>query len=686
MIIRRIRLQVLLWLLVTGITLSCRAQSPTLPPAFFQLKTKREQTAFLRKMAGDSVRVSAYIYVPALCHQALSYAGSLQHDTFSALLYQFLGDAYEGHQYDSAAHYYRKSLAAFKNPGIIKRLYLLQSLLYVYAAQDNRDSMLLYIHELEQLIATLPDTNSNKLVITNTIASVYGGLNQYEKAIRHYGWVIRQAMQQRDTPALRNAFVNTGLMYNETGNDRMAAEYTRLALPYLDNDVYSNTIIFSNLADYYAVLSVIDSANYFLTRAEKLAAGSKDEFITHTLATKRANLLLYEKKYQPAEQLLEKSFRYLQQQPVGVELVNCLLIYASLDTAIHNYPRARQHLELLYQITRKMNRKVYMLEALRPLVRVNEQMGNYKEAYAYQQLLIAVSDSVKADKAAERLAELQAQYQTFKKEEEISSLQKESRIKSLELQAARRNKTGLILLGIVLLGGLTIFLYIRDLRNKARLRNMKTKLEMKALRSQMNPHFIFNSLNSIQKYIWEDRQEDASEYLAKFARLIRLVLENSRHATISLEEELHALRLYIEMEHRRNNQKFDYSIELAPGMDAAHIFIPPLLLQPYVENAIWHGLSPKDERGRLTVSIEQKDNALLCTIDDNGVGRQQAGALRKKTIPQTPMAMNISQQRIEWMQQDTGLKAAVSITDKQVDGRADGTTVLLTLPLIPGHD
>jgi hypothetical protein len=686
MTMSRVKKQVLLWLLVMGITLNCLAQSPTLPPGFFSLKTNRAKAAFLRKMIGDSVSKSAYTYVPALSHQALSYAAGLPADTFSPILYQFLGDAYEDNNQDSAIYYYRRSLQAFKKPGIIKKLYLHQSLLYAFSALDNKDSMLHYIHELEQLITTLPDTNSSKLMVTNTIASSYGALNQYEKAVRHYGWVIRLAMQQQDSIALRNAFVNTGLMYNETNDDRMAANYTLAALPYLDNDPYSNLIIFSNLADYYTMLSILDSAKYFLSKAEKQAALSKNEASIYTLATKRANLLLYEKKYRAAEPLLENSLSYFMGQPPGVELVNCLLIYAALDTAVNNYTRAEQHLITLYKITKNMNRKVYMLEALRPLVQVNEHLGDYKDAYTYQKLLIATSDSIKADKATERLAELQTQYQTYKKEETINSLQKESRIKSLEIQAARRNKTLFLILGIILLATLGILWYIRSLRSKAGLQTLKAKLEMKALRSQMNPHFIFNSLNSIQKYIWENRQEDASEYLTKFARLIRLVLENSRHAAISVEEELNALRLYIEMEHRRNNQKFDYSITLAPDIDATNTFIPPLLLQPYVENAIWHGLSPKDERGKLTVSLEKKNGTLVCTIDDNGIGRHKAATLRTDAIPKTSMAMNISNQRIEWLQKEAGFNATVTITDKQADGLATGTTVLLTLPLTIQHD
>ncbi len=212
------------------------------------------------------------------------------------------------------------------------------------------------------------------------------------------------------------------------------------------------------------------------------------------------------------------------------------------------------------------------------------------------------------------------------------------------------------------------------------------ELETKALRSQMNPHFIFNSLNSIQKYIWENRKEDASEYLTKFARLIRLVLENSLHHSVKLTEELDALRLYIEMEHRRNNQKFDYSISVNNNVDAEAVYISPLLLQPYVENAIWHGLSEKEGRGKLSVNIERKGDALMCTIDDTGVGRKRSAETKANKIHKSSLGMNISAQRIERLQKDTGLIAAVDIADKYTEGNAAGTTVTLTLPLILKHD
>jgi hypothetical protein len=222
----------------------------------------------------------------------------------------------------------------------------------------------------------------------------------------------------------------------------------------------------------------------------------------------------------------------------------------------------------------------------------------------------------------------------------------------------------------------------KEAEKKTEINKGIAELEMKALRSQMNPHFIFNSLNSIQKYIWENRKEDASEYLIKFARLIRLVLENSLHTSVKLSEELNALRLYIDMEHRRNNQKFDYSITVDDNVDEDKTYISPLLLQPYVENAIWHGLSQKEGRGKLSIAIEKIEDSLICIIEDDGIGRVRAAEIKINSVYKTSLAMNISSQRIEWLKKDAGLPAAVEITDKYDGTIAMGTKVLLTLPLI----
>jgi ligand-binding sensor domain-containing protein len=216
-------------------------------------------------------------------------------------------------------------------------------------------------------------------------------------------------------------------------------------------------------------------------------------------------------------------------------------------------------------------------------------------------------------------------------------------------------------------------------KQKTAVNKAMAELETKMFRSQMNPHFIFNSLNSIQKYIWENKEEDAAEYLARFAKLIRAILENSRKETIPLYEEIEVMKLYIELEHRRSNAHFDYSIKVSEDIDIQNIAIPPLLMQPFIENAIWHGLNKKKEKGNLLLSITKKEAQLICIIDDDGVGRQENVAVistEKKSL-----GINITQQRIDRLMETTKLFAAVTIEDKKQNGMALGTTATLTLPL-----
>jgi LytS/YehU family sensor histidine kinase len=199
------------------------------------------------------------------------------------------------------------------------------------------------------------------------------------------------------------------------------------------------------------------------------------------------------------------------------------------------------------------------------------------------------------------------------------------------------------------------------------------------LRSQMNPHFIFNSLNSIQKYIWENKEEDAAEYLARFAKLIRAILENSREETISLAQEMEVMKLYVDLEHRRSNGGFEYSIKAAPHLIESNVLIPPLIMQPFIENAIWHGLNKKDTKGNLSIKVFEQDQNLVCVIDDDGVGRFQQ--TKQLTVEKKSLGIDITKQRIKRLAETTGQRANILIEDKSENGIATGTTVTITLPL-----
>ena len=218
----------------------------------------------------------------------------------------------------------------------------------------------------------------------------------------------------------------------------------------------------------------------------------------------------------------------------------------------------------------------------------------------------------------------------------------------------------------------------------ANLRHKTAELEMQALRAQMNPHFIFNSLNSINRFILQNNKAQASEYLTKFSRLVRLILQNSQASLIPLESELESLKLYLELEAVRFDHHFEFKITTDDELDTDIIKVPPLIIQPYAENAIWHGLMHKEEKGHLDIELFQQVDTLCCRITDDGIGRKKAAELKSKSAStHKSMGMQITASRIQMLQQKKQLDASIKITDLVLaDGSAGGTEVMLKIPII----
>jgi len=208
------------------------------------------------------------------------------------------------------------------------------------------------------------------------------------------------------------------------------------------------------------------------------------------------------------------------------------------------------------------------------------------------------------------------------------------------------------------------------------------QVQLAALRSQMNPHFIFNSLNSINTFILQNDQENASEYLNKFSQLMRIILDNSRSEWVQLENELKALQLYMELESLRFENVFTYDINVSTDIPLARVLLPPLIIQPYVENAIWHGLMHrKKPGGKIMIEVYKENGLLLIMIEDNGVGREWAASLQMKKSPlRRSHGMKITEERLAIANNVYNANARVSVTDlNDVQTKASGTRVLLTI-------
>ena len=202
---------------------------------------------------------------------------------------------------------------------------------------------------------------------------------------------------------------------------------------------------------------------------------------------------------------------------------------------------------------------------------------------------------------------------------------------------------------------------------------------MVALRSQMNPHFLFNSLNSIKSFIARQEPRKATNFLSKFAQLMRYILANSEQSAIPLSKEIDAIKLYLDLESMRFSNKFDYEIKIAPDVMVESLVIQPLILQPYIENAIWHGLLPLESKGRIEIAIDKQEDMLRITIYDNGIGRKASLLLQKDSVrKRKSYGIRITSDRIKHFSE----KSSVQILDMQDEqGELRGTKVIIVIPI-----
>ena len=237
---------------------------------------------------------------------------------------------------------------------------------------------------------------------------------------------------------------------------------------------------------------------------------------------------------------------------------------------------------------------------------------------------------------------------------------------------------GLLVLGIYQL----IQMRISYIKRNAMLNQQIAESEAKALKSQMNPHFLFNSLNAIDNYILNNKPEEASDYLSKFSKLIRQTLDYSDQSYITLAQEIELLGLYVKMEQMRFPAKFDFNIHVDHDVDPTSVKVPPLIIQPYVENAIWHGLMHLEDDGELIVSFKRKGTDVICEIDDNGIGRTKAMQIKSKSGNRRKShGMKITSERLKLLNAHHGSDGNVIVKDKYSDLQQSlGTRITIKIP------
>jgi tetratricopeptide (TPR) repeat protein len=273
-------------------------------------------------------------------------------------------------------------------------------------------------------------------------------------------------------------------------------------------------------------------------------------------------------------------------------------------------------------------------------------LKDYRNAYANEQLYAGTKDSLLQDSSHLRLSKVEKAYEISQHKAQLELLQSEKKLK--EEQVAHQKQL-MFLLGVL---SLLVIALLIGLFNHARVRQRiktqeeLTRLERKALQLQMKPHFIFNALGSISGYIASNDTGNALKYLAKFSRLMRYTLESSELQTVSLGREIENLENYLKLEQMRFDHKFEYAIHCETDIQD-DIQIPPMIIQPFLENAILHGITPKDGKGDILVSFSRQEDKLLCIVEDNGVGRQY-----KEEADRASMGIEITRKRLDILNAD----------------------------------
>jgi hypothetical protein len=483
-----------------------------------------------------------------------------------------------------------------------------------------------------------------------------------------------------------------GHLYKVAGSYDDALDYYRQGFQYANthgvNLYTANWVYLEPVGAIFRLMNLPDSSYYYLGRAMQIDSTNEMTRISF------AETLLIKKQYDSALNIFLEPIEDFRKGNDRWDLMRVLMDAAKTYQKKGEDKTALQYALETSSIAKQARATQYMLDGYLLLSKLYYQLHINDSAYFFLQQFTALKDSIVHKQFLFQLSDFKKQAGFKKQGDQLALMDKENKIKEDKLKQESLLKW--ILIGCLLVVALSGFIIYKNLALKrkneklesrhkqAELQQHVTEVEMQALRAQMNPHFIFNCLSSINRFILKNETEAASNssnYLTKFSRLIRMVLTNSKKSFISLEDELEMLCLYLDMEKLRFKDSFDYGIVFNNSIDAENVFVPPLLLQPFAENAIWHGLMHKEGQGHLKIELGSNKKILNCTITDNGVGRNKAAKIKSKSaVTQKSMGLQITTERLALLNKNTDEPTFFSIEDITDDeGKSAGTRVILKM-------
>lgn len=537
-----------------------------------------------------------------------------------------------------------------------------------------------------------------KIRSLNSIGNYYYQRSAYVQAINNYIKALKLAENRKDIDNIIIGKSNLANVYNRinktTESIQLFKECNSLLLSRGDSLTQKRAAILTNMATAYASIKMHDTAAFYYEQVYEICT-LKD--ITFGIAITLSNLgsEYYElNKYNKAIQVLEKADIVVNK--MGYDFLKAS-VYKSLGKnyiAINQKEKGIKYLQKAVSIARENKDANNAIESYEFLHKVYANLNDYYNAYSNALQYHSLKDSIYNLEKDKTIFELNTQYQTEKKEQTISLLKKENQVKAL--QNKQKNYLIFGIIGLLLIGSFTSFLFFTRFRvqqqNKllaAKVTTIefekdKTRMELTALKSQMNPHFIFNALNSIQEFIILNDKKKANQFMGKYADLVRSTLDMSDKESITLEEEVKTLELYLELEKLRFEDNFSYAIDVSGDLVEKNYKLPAMLIQPYVENAIKHGLLHKQGTKNVSIqfNIDSIDQSIIkCTIEDNGIGRVRSAELNSMRLKKhTSFSTGATQKRLELLNKGKENSIVVQFEDlKDSFDQAIGTRVTLRI-------
>jgi tetratricopeptide (TPR) repeat protein/uncharacterized membrane-anchored protein YhcB (DUF1043 family) len=513
-----------------------------------------------------------------------------------------------------------------------KSLAMRQKGVVYYSISDNLNAMEAYQQALK--ISNPLNDKHFKASIYNNLANIYADMKLFDKALNNYNELLSIAIELKNKTDQIRALANIGIVQTETiAIDKGISNLQEaLSLAKKEENEFFIAAILNNLGlAYKRKKDYLKSLNYY-SQASTLAKGIDNKYIEASALNSLGKVNLLIKNYKAAE----------------TNSIKALSISQEIDAV------------------------EWQSDAWKVLSKVNENKNNYIQALRTYKTHIKLRDSVISET---KIAELSQKEMQFK-------LEKQEVVSNAEISRQKFIKNSSILggSGFVLAAIIGFILYRRkqDVLTQTKEAEFKIKVadtELKALRAQMNPHFIFNSLNSIGDYILKNDTHAATDYLTKFSKLMRQTLENSEKKEVLLKDDIGLLITYLDIENKRFNNSFTYNIEIDEDIDTQNTLVPPLILQPFIENSIIHGLALQEGKGHILIEIKKDKDMIICAVDDNGVGRQKSIGTKSIKNKQS-LGMKITKSRIEIINKLKKAKGAVTVIDK-----AKGLRVEVSLPL-----